>query len=79
MIDTNFNVHQDRQCSKCGKINKIEYILRGYPNKLDKFIKCTNCGHEVMADIPNHNITWTTQEEYAKYTKERNQNTPIKF
>lgn len=45
-------IHQDKECSACGAVNKYEFIERGnnyfVPYCVQSFIRCTECGHEKL-------------------------------
>ena len=37
-------VHQDKECSKCGALNRTDYVSRGKKT----YLRCKECGHEKL-------------------------------
>ena len=37
-------VHQDKECSKCGALNRTEYVSWGKKT----YLRCKECGHEKL-------------------------------
>ena len=38
------NINQDKECSKCGKVNFTETVYRDN----ESYIRCRKCGHEKL-------------------------------